>query len=179
MKAPVGGIIIFGLAPGAHFKMLHRCLGPIVGDVVNDGVAGAAIGAIDERIAKTAILRIEHLSSAVIADGHIRRNQGGHGRIAFALYDREFCVAVNRCLLVGYFDDISQGRVFGGEICGKTVNVVCKAFDVNDDTRRCVGHLPFQVVPVCKIVNKGAKSHPLNNSVYRKLSGNSVFGHVC
>ena len=72
MKTPVFRIIVFMLALGTHGKIPHGCFGAIIGDIINNGISRAAVGAIDKRIAKTAIHWIEQLPSAVVTNRHVR-----------------------------------------------------------------------------------------------------------
>jgi hypothetical protein len=82
MKAPVGGVIIFRLALPAHLKVLHGRLGPVIGDVIDNGISGTAIGAVYKGVAMPPISGIEHFIQAVIANADIRRYQGCHCFIA-------------------------------------------------------------------------------------------------
>ena len=72
MKAPIGGIIILGLACRAHFKMPHRSFGPIIRNIVNDGVTGSAVGAIDKRIAIAPVAGLQEFSQAIVTNRDIR-----------------------------------------------------------------------------------------------------------
>ena len=72
MKAPVGGLIILGLAGGAHCKMPHGRFGPIIGNIVNDGVTGSAVGAVDKRIVIAPVAGIQQFSQAIVTNRDIR-----------------------------------------------------------------------------------------------------------
>ena len=76
MKAAVGGVVILGLAGGAHVKARHRSLGSIVGNAAGDGVARAAVGAVEEGIPVTTVGRVKEFAHAVGASGCIRRDAG-------------------------------------------------------------------------------------------------------
>ncbi len=51
MKAAVGGVAVFGGAGRAHCEAGHGCLRPVIGHAIQDGEAGAAMGAVGEGIA--------------------------------------------------------------------------------------------------------------------------------
>ena len=88
VKAPVGGIIILGLALAAHREVPHRGLRAVVGDAERDREARPAVRAVRERIAPAAVLGIEHVAHAFGAG----RGVGRHHRVRHAvaaLGDRE------------------------------------------------------------------------------------------
>jgi len=59
---------------GAHLERRHRRLGPVVGNVLDDGKARTAVGAVDERVTIATVAGIEKLAQAIIADGDIWRD---------------------------------------------------------------------------------------------------------
>ena len=59
MKSSVCRVVVLSLARGAHFKVLHGGFRPIIRNIVNDGIAGSAVGAVDERVLKAAIMEIK------------------------------------------------------------------------------------------------------------------------
>ena len=65
MKAAGVGIIVFGLTDRAHRKAPHGRAGPVVRDGRDDAVTRAAMTASRERIAVTAIIRIEDFAKAL------------------------------------------------------------------------------------------------------------------
>jgi hypothetical protein len=68
METPVGWIRILGLALRTHDKAAHRCVRTVIRNVLNDGEAGAAMGAIQEGVAEAAIAWIEQLDETLITD---------------------------------------------------------------------------------------------------------------
>ena len=72
VKTAIDRIVVLRLAFGAHLEGSHRRLRPVVGDVPDDGEAGAAVGAIDEGIAVAPVVRVEEFPQAVVADGDVR-----------------------------------------------------------------------------------------------------------
>ena len=76
VEAAVGGILVFGAAGGAHRETPHRGAGAVVGQVLDDAVARAAVRAVDERIAVAAVGGIEQLAQAVVAGGEVGQHRG-------------------------------------------------------------------------------------------------------
>ena len=79
MKPAVHGIIIFSPAGRAHLKSFHGGLGPVIGNIFNNGKSWTAIGAVDERIFKPPVCRVLHFQKTVFADRHIRGDQRSPG----------------------------------------------------------------------------------------------------
>jgi hypothetical protein len=65
VEATVQRILILGGTGRAHGERRHGGQRPIIGNVFDDGEAGAAVGAVDERIAVAAISRVKQFSQAV------------------------------------------------------------------------------------------------------------------
>src|ERR1700687_2763799 len=71
VEAAIRWVLVFLATRGTQRELPHRGVWPVVGDVDNDGVARAAIGAIGERVFKAAIAGIEKFLAAVSAGGKI------------------------------------------------------------------------------------------------------------
>ncbi len=56
--AAVGDLGVLGAALAAHREDAHRGLRAVVGDALDDGEAGAAVRAVDERVAEAPVLGI-------------------------------------------------------------------------------------------------------------------------
>ena len=54
VEAAVGGVAVLGRALRAHREVAHRGHRPVVGDVLDDREARSAVGAVDERVARSA-----------------------------------------------------------------------------------------------------------------------------
>ncbi len=94
MKTAIGGILVLRLTVWAHGELVHGCLGPIVGDVLDDGEARPAVGAVDEGIAVAPVPSVEHLLQAIRAGGDVRRDQLVGARLRQALQDDERVAAI-------------------------------------------------------------------------------------
>ena len=68
---PVEGVSVFPRAIGAHGKSRHGRRLPVVGEVPDDRVAGAAVRAVGESVSVTTLSRRADLLEAVVADGDI------------------------------------------------------------------------------------------------------------
>ena len=74
VKASVARIVVLRAAALAHHERRHRRQRPVVGDAAHDREAGAAVGAVDERVAKAPVGRVEELGQAVLARRRVRRH---------------------------------------------------------------------------------------------------------
>ena len=72
MKAPVGRVVVLGLAGSTHLEMPHGGPGAVIWNIIDDGVARPAVGTINKRIQIASIMGIEKLPQTIIADRHIR-----------------------------------------------------------------------------------------------------------
>lgn len=71
VEAPVKRVKILFLALGAHIEKTHCGSFAVVGDLLDNGVAGAAFGAVDKWIKKAPVPRIKKLLAAFSADGEV------------------------------------------------------------------------------------------------------------
>ena len=72
MEAAVGGIAVFGRAERVERPGLHRCVRTIVGKLLDDGVAWAAVRAVDIRIVIAPICWIKEFLDTCVANREIR-----------------------------------------------------------------------------------------------------------
>jgi hypothetical protein len=72
MEASVHGIFVFGPAIATHGEYSHGGIRPVVRDAGDDGISGAAVCAIDERIEKAPVSGIEKLTETIFAHIAIR-----------------------------------------------------------------------------------------------------------
>ncbi len=93
VESPVGGIFVLGAAGVAEREDAHRGLGAVVGDVLDDGEARAAVGAVDEGVAIAAVGGIEQLAAAILAGRHIGRDELVAPGLRLGVADLEALVA--------------------------------------------------------------------------------------
>src|SRR5580765_4435401 len=72
MKAATVRIVILTRAQSAHPKVLHRRPLAVVRNIFDDGKSRPAVGAVNERMAKAAVDRIEKLFETVVTGGRVR-----------------------------------------------------------------------------------------------------------
>ena len=97
VEAAVSGILVFAATGGTEREAGHRRAASVVGDGRHDREAGAAIRAVDERVAVASIGRVEELLQAVVARGGVRRDERRpSGPSVFAEHDREPGIEVGR-----------------------------------------------------------------------------------
>ena len=82
--AAVFDVVVFPVAVRAHREGAHRGLGPVIGHVLDDREARAAVRAVDEGIAVAAVGRVAQFPQAVLADADVRRNERVALRLGFA-----------------------------------------------------------------------------------------------
>ena len=76
MEPAVGGVVVLGRARRAHGERGHGGERPVVGHVPDDGEPRAAVGAVDERVAVAAVVRVGELAQAVGAGRGVGGDQG-------------------------------------------------------------------------------------------------------
>ncbi len=76
MEAAVAGVVVFAGAVVAHAVSGHGGAEPVVGDAAHDGEAGAAVGAVDERVAVAAAGGVGEFAQAVVAGGGVGGDEG-------------------------------------------------------------------------------------------------------
>src|ERR1035437_4198935 len=87
VEATIRRGIVFGLALWTHRERLHRSIRAVVGQRFNDAEARAAIRAIGERIAVTAVVRIENFAQAIGTSRDVGQHKRGFITADFAFAD--------------------------------------------------------------------------------------------
>jgi hypothetical protein len=75
VETAIGGVVVFGGAVRTHGEVRHCREGTVIGHVPDDGEAGAAVGAVDERVVEAAVARIGEFGKTVRAGAAVRRHQ--------------------------------------------------------------------------------------------------------
>ena len=164
MKTPVSGIVILGGAELIERPWLHRGIAAIVRKSEGHGIAGAAIGAVDIRIAMTAIGGIEEFSKTIVAYGQIRRNTNSGAITALRLANREILKA-NRIggLNFNCRNDCGR-RGIGLEGLNKRLESLIGAFEENLNAFLTIQHPAGQRIGASETKDEGAKSHALHDA---------------
>jgi len=98
VEAPVGRIVVLGLAGLAHPEIPHGRPRTVIGDIFDDGEPRSAVRAVDEGISVPPVPGIEQLGEAVLAGGMIRRQKLVGLQAVAAFEDPEPFVAVKKAL---------------------------------------------------------------------------------
>jgi len=77
VKAAVSRIMVFTGAIWAHDEFAHGSIGPVIRKGMDYGETWAAIGAISERVAVTAVSRVKYFRKAIRTGSNIGENKGG------------------------------------------------------------------------------------------------------
>jgi hypothetical protein len=90
MESSVCGICVFDSALGAHWELVHGCVGSVIGKPNNRCVSGAAVCAGDEEVSMPSISGGFQLFEAVVADCDIGRdNRTALGSLLAAFFNSE------------------------------------------------------------------------------------------
>src|SRR5579883_1931028 len=165
MKTSVAGIVVFCLAGRAHRKATHRRLGTIVGDVLDDGEARAAIGAIDERIAVAPVPRIEKLMQAIDADCGIGRDERLTFAVGLAVGNHKLCLVARGDRLDRQRIDAREWRELLAYGLPKRVQLLAGTLDLNGHAAAVVQHKSCQSMLVCLPIDKGAEADTLHDAL--------------
>src|SRR5690606_30479027 len=82
VETAVGGIVVFAGAALAHRESGHGGTGPVVGQRGDDGEAGTAVGAVDERVPVPAVGGIAQFGLARGAEGDVRGGEGAAAAVS-------------------------------------------------------------------------------------------------
>src|SRR5262245_9701423 len=108
MKPTISRILILGSAFIAHAERSHGGAVTIIGRAGHDRQPRSTVSAIEKGIAVSAVRRIEELSQARVAGGHIGRDKNRTTRIRLAPFDSKFSRATRRLQLPRQPVDVYQ-----------------------------------------------------------------------
>jgi hypothetical protein len=168
MKAPVQGGVVLGSAALAHDKMVHRSVGAIIRQRLDDAEAGAAIGAVDKGIAMTPIVRLEDLAQTTPAGRDIRKDESGLLTSRFAIpYDKRR-VADGRKPRGFEAVDMRVRRQLSGQADQKLLEVLLTPLRLDEHTLCCIPDPTLESQCLRQTVSKRTKADPLHGSVNRE-----------
>jgi hypothetical protein len=124
MKTSIKRIMIFAGAVVTHRKDCHGGFGPVIGDVVNDGVSWPTVGAVNERIEVSSVLRVKKFLEAIAAGCCVRRYEGCSLFALLASFDLESAVGSGRKFLGFYLGNACQRRGRFREFFEKMVKTI-------------------------------------------------------
>ncbi len=82
----------------------------VIGNIVNDRIAGSAVGTIDKRIAESPVCRIKEFLQTILANRYIRRNQGGTPQAGCTGEDRKIVQFPDDIRSLNNVRDVGQRR---------------------------------------------------------------------
>jgi hypothetical protein len=141
MKTSVKRIVIFAGAIVTHSKDCHGGFGPVIGNVVNDGVSWSAVGAVNERIEVSPVLRLKEFPEAIAADCCVRRYEGCSLFTLFAGLDLESAVGSGREFLSFYLGNACQRRGRCRQFFEKMVESISASLHLKFHALRRVGYV--------------------------------------
>ena len=173
MEAPVARVAVFGIAAGALGKGRHAGARPVVGQAAGDGVARAAVGAVDEGVAPAPVLRVEKFGQARRTHAHVRPDGGGDN----PLHARQDLEAPARVVGRNHFrlDGIHscQGRRLAGEALGESIEDRLTALDLDLYPAPVIAHPAHQPEAVGETVDEGPEAHALHHAAHTQAAGHA------
>ncbi|OQA96753.1 MAG: hypothetical protein BWY25_02215 [Chloroflexi bacterium ADurb.Bin222] len=164
VKAAVGGVFVLGTTGVAEREDAHGSIGPVVGDVRDEGEARPAIRAVDEGVAVAPVGRIEQLPQAIGTSRHVRRDEHETSCLRLRMADLERRVAIrgDRCRLQRS-DVRERGRLSAqpGEERRQRLRVGF-GFDVH--AAGVIQHPAAHAEPPRQVVHEGTETDPLHHA---------------
>ena len=173
MEAAVARVGVFGSATGAQHKAGHAGARPVVGQAARDGVARAAMGAVDEGVAPAPVVNIEKLGKAGVANPHVGADGGGN-RTFGARQDHEIPARVvgrNHLGLDGIHP--RQRWRLAGEALRKGIHQRLAAFNLDLHPATIVAHPADKAERVGETIHKGPEAHSLDHATHAQAAGNT------
>ena len=123
----------------------------------------AAVGAVEERIAVTAVGGVEQLGEAIVAGGHVGRDEDGAGRVA-SLASMRNCV--RRAAPVAPRKAVRSGPAAAARSASRsgTVQRGRIALDLDQDVPVWLLHEAAKVEARGQVVHEGPKADPLDDA---------------
>ena len=87
METAIQRVFVLLATGWAEGEVGHGREGTVVGQGADDRETGAAVGAIDQRVAVAPIVRVEEFAQTVLTKGDIGRNEGALGLIRLAFHN--------------------------------------------------------------------------------------------
>ncbi len=164
VKAAVGGIFVLGATGVAEREDAHGSMGPVVGDVRDDGEARPAVRAVNEGVTVAPVGGVEQLPQAIGTGRHVRRDEHEAPLLRLRMADLERRVAIGgdrRRLQRG--DARERGRLSAqrGEKCRQRLRL---SFGLDVHAAGVIQHPAAHAEPSCQVVHEGAKTDSLHHA---------------
>src|SRR6185503_9863014 len=99
MKATIKRVLILLTTSRAHLKLAHCCLLPVIGNILDNGKARAAVGAVNKRITVATVLRVKQFPEAIVAGRNVSGNWDEFIALVCTLQNKKVGI-VDRCEVV-------------------------------------------------------------------------------
>ena len=176
VEAAVQGIVVLAPAVIAQGEHAHGGVRPVVGDLFDDGEAGAAVGAVGKGVAEAAVVRVADLGQAVGAGGDVRGDLGARRPAAVTRQDAEIRGIRRLGRFDAHLDDARHRRRLGAEPAHELVHRRGRAGQVDVHALAVVGHGPLHPQAQGQAVDKGPEAHALDNAAHRDPAGCGLGG---
>jgi hypothetical protein len=176
VEAPICRVGVFGCAIGAHREDGHGGLGPVVGDVFDDGEARAAVGAVDEGVAVAAVGGVEEFAQTVGANADIRRDGLEGVGDGFGVFDFKGLVAGRFARADLDLVEMGQGRGLGAQALDEFVQNGRLALQFDIHPGGGVAHPASESQAGGEVVDKGSESDSLDDAGDVDGEGGGHFG---
>ena len=168
VETAVRRILVFAQAIGAHREDRHGGLRAIVGDVLNDAVTRAAIGAVGEGIEIAAVGGIGEIGVAIVAGADVGRDHGELSGVRNAVMNGEGDFAHGRAVFDFDVLDFSERRRLDAETEKKIRESGLGAFDFRDHASRDVEDVALQIKLGGEAINERTEADALHGSTDMK-----------
>ena len=176
VEAAVQGVMVLAPAVIAQGEHAHGGVRPVVGDVFDDGEAGAAVGAVGKGVAEAAVVRVADIGQAVNTGGDVRGDLGARRPAAVACQDAEIRARRRFGRFDAHLADARHRRRLGAQPGHKLFHCRGRAGQMNIHTLAVVGHGPPHPQAQGQPVDKGPETHALDNAAHRDPAGCGLGG---
>ena len=143
----------------------HGGVGTVVGDIANDGVARAAVGAVGEGVTEAAVGGRCEVGDAVWTNRDIGRDQSEAVVFGNTVADDEFGIAARGHVGEGEVVDAGERGQFRAERMQEAFDIRSRAFHFDSDTFGGIENETAQATFTRQPVNKGAKTDALDDAL--------------
>ena len=164
MVAPVMQVRILILTVSAHRKIHHRCIFPVIGNTVYDGVSGAADHAAYERMLVSGIMSVIKFSEAVRAYCKVGRYHGCLIISAVTADYRKTAVFSEFCRRPPDVDDLRRFWFVSYESVYEICDAFCGISDIYLNKAAYIQDFAFHTESFCCFGNIGSESDTLDYS---------------
>src|SRR5579883_892062 len=165
VEAPVQRVFVFLPAGRTHGEDTHGRLFSIIWYILHNGETRAAVGAVDEWIAETAIIGVEELAQAIIAGRGIRRDERIAFRTSMAVRYPEVRFISRRHLMRDKRIDAGQGWWFLAQRPLEGIKRFCWPLDLDGHTVAIVQDKAGQSAALGLSIHERSETHALHDAM--------------